>query len=53
MYDEKLNKRAIKLLKMAPVFMFFLGYWALGNRQIFFNEAHPVVHKNQVADPGH
>jgi hypothetical protein len=45
-YDEKLNKRAIKFLKFAPVFMFFLGYWALGNRQIFFNEAIPVTHNN-------
>ena len=53
MYDEKLNKRAIGLLKVAPCFMFFLGYWALGNRQIFFNEANEVKHGNQVADPGH
>jgi len=53
MYDEKLNKRAIGLLKVAPCFMFFLGYWALGNRQIFFNEANEVKHGNEVADPGH
>lgn len=53
MYDEKLNKRAIRILKLAPVFMFFLGYWALGNRQIFFNEAKPVTHSNQVSNPDH
>jgi hypothetical protein len=52
-YDEKLNKRAIKVLKAAPILMFTLGYWAVGNRQIFFGEANPVEHKNQVADPGH
>ena len=52
-YDEKLNKRAIKVLKFAPVFMFLLGYWALGNRQIFFNESNHVTHNNEVTDPGH
>ena len=31
-YDEKLNKRALSLLTSAPVFMFIMGYWALGNR---------------------
>jgi hypothetical protein len=32
MYDFRINKRAIKILKTAPIFMFTLGYWALGNR---------------------
>lgn len=37
MFDEKLNQRAIDLLQGAPVAMFMVGYWALGNPQIFFN----------------
>lgn len=31
MYDDKLQKDAIKLMRNAPVGMFLLGYWALGN----------------------
>ena len=37
-YDEKLSNAALKMINRAPIFMFALGYWALGNRQIFFNE---------------
>jgi len=33
--------------------MFTMGYWALGNRQIFFDKATKVQHANQVNDPGH
>jgi hypothetical protein len=31
-FDGKLNTAAIKVLKTAPIGMFVLGYWALGNR---------------------
>ena len=41
MFDHKLNTRALSLLKLAPLFMFSFGYWALSNRQIFYNEAKP------------
>jgi len=36
-FDGKLNDAAIAVLKLAPIGMFTLGYWALGNRQIFFD----------------
>jgi hypothetical protein len=32
MYDEKLNASALGILKWAPVFMMFFGYWIIGNR---------------------
>jgi hypothetical protein len=31
MYNHKLSEEAIKILKYAPISMFLLGYWALGN----------------------
>lgn len=31
MYDDKLQKEALAILKNAPMFMFILGYWAMGN----------------------
>jgi hypothetical protein len=33
--------------------MFSLGYWALGNRQMFFNETTPLDSSNQRSNPGH
>ena len=32
MYDEKLNNEVLKVLRYAPLLMFLLGYWAVGNR---------------------
>jgi hypothetical protein len=32
MYDDVLNKSALSILKIAPVFMMFFGFWAMGNR---------------------
>lgn len=46
MYDDRLNKAAIQLLRWAPVFMLFFGYWCLGNKQIFNNTVNPVVFSN-------
>ena len=38
-YDDKLSRKALTLLNKAPIVMFAFGYWAIGNRQIFFNES--------------
>lgn len=35
MFDETLIMRAFKMLKHPPFFMFMLGYWAIGNMQMF------------------
>lgn len=53
LYDEKLHNRVLGILKYAPISMFLLGYWALGNRQMFFNETTPLETSNQRSDPGH
>ena len=53
MYDEKLNENALFILKHAPLFMFVFGYWGLGNRQMFFNEASDRVFANTIVDPEH
>lgn len=53
MYDEKLNENALFILKHAPLFMFVFGYWGLGNRQIFFNEASDRVYANTIVNPEH
>lgn len=34
-YDDKLNMRALELMKWAPVICMFFGYWFMGNMQIF------------------
>lgn len=53
MYDEKLQKDAIKILKNAPIVMFIMGYWAIGNTAIFFGEKSYKMHNNKVEDPNH
>ena len=53
MYDAKLNTRAIDVLEKAPIAMAMVGYWALGNRQMFFNENREIAHLNVSPDPGH
>ena len=34
-YDDKLNMRALELMKIAPIICMFFGYWFMGNMQIF------------------
>lgn len=53
MYDDKLQKDALKVLRFAPVPMFILGYWAMGSPAIFFNEKALRVNNNDVEDPLH
>ena len=31
-YDDELIRSSITIMKGAPVLMFLMGYWALGNR---------------------
>ena len=38
MYTDKLYQEALDLLKMAPLLMFFFGYWAMSNQQMFNNK---------------
>ena len=33
--------------------MALFGYWHMGNRQVFFNEAELRVHKNEILNPKH
>ena len=52
-YDTELNDKAIYTLKRAPIIMFMFGYWALSNRQIFFNETGEITNTNKSQDPDH
>ena len=37
MMDNSLNRQVLNILKWAPVFMLFNGFWMLDNQQIFSN----------------
>lgn len=54
-YDERMTQRVFELLEYPPIFMFSFGYWALGNRQIFFNmPGHFDLTADQTSfTPGH
>lgn len=53
MYDEKLIKKALGILHLAPIFMFTMAYWALGNKQIFFNDPITLQYTNKPGNPQH
>ena len=53
MYGNKMSDGAIYILTKAPLFMLSFGYWQLGNRQIFFNESHPIDFASEKYDPKH
>ena len=52
-YDGKLNAQVLSILKWAPFFMLCLGYWALGNRQVFFGEASNIMYSSSNHNPLH
>lgn len=53
LFDNKLNERALDILKLSPIVFLASAYWLLGNRQMFFNELATVNHKNDVPNPNH
>ena len=46
-YDLELHKVVLKAMRFAPFMMFINGYWAISNRQMFFNMVTP---KNYASD---
>ena len=53
LYDNKLNNAAWQYIKYAPLGMLLMGYWYLGNRQMFFNEINTREKKFESPDPDH
>lgn len=52
-YDDKLNTATLRLMKYAPLFMMFFGYWCMGNVQIFNNVTKPLSFANVPIITGH
>lgn len=53
LFDNKMNARVIKIMKMAPIAMLLNGYWLLGNRQMFFDEHFEQESQAGVLNPKH
>jgi hypothetical protein len=53
MYDMELHLVALRRIKLAPILMYLLGYWAIGNRQLFDKELYPKEYYGTETDPGH
>ena len=53
MYDDKLNKNALKVLLWAPLFMLCFGYWMISNPQILGNELNPILLASEPYDNNH
>ena len=52
-YGDKMDIRAVQLLKLAPIAMFSFGYWAFSNPQLFDNDPPNYFFINKAADPEH
>lgn len=52
-YDMELHLVALSRVKWAPVLMFLLGYWAMGNKQLFGNVLVPKEFDSKNSDPKH
>jgi hypothetical protein len=53
MYDDKIYIEALRILKVAPILTFALGYWALSNSQMFNNTPIQRAFTNQGGNPRH
>lgn len=53
MFDEKMNSGSIQIMKLAPLFMFFFGYWCMTNKQIFTNESYEIIRTIEAVQTGH
>jgi len=53
MYDEKLNRRALRIIKWTPVVMLLFGYWIMSNKQLFTNEVFPIKKAGDPIVTGH
>lgn len=53
-YDHRLQKQVLEVLKPAPIMMYVLGFWVLGNRQAFHNEPDEfTLFKSDLPNPKH
>lgn len=46
LYDDKLNKTALELMKFGPIIMLIFGYYWMGNMQIFTARVVPLVNQS-------
>lgn len=53
MYDMELHLEAILRIRLAPILCFLIGFWSLGNRQIFYNIANDLQYASVMMDPDH
>ena len=52
-YNEKMDVVAGYIVKLSPIFMFVLGYWAFGNTQKFSNKPAKLSFVNKPPNPNH
>ena len=48
-----LNENSLGILMKAPIGMAIIGYYMLGNRQMFFDEMPKINYSSQPYNPGH
>merc|ERR1719272_2403877 len=52
MYDDKLNTQTLSLMKWSPIVLFAMGFWYLGQPQMFDNFSEPMEFTSNVTVTG-
>ena len=52
-YDMELHIHFLKRVKLAPFLLFFIGYWAAGNQQMFNDVLTAKEYNSVSSDPKH
>jgi len=53
MYDMELHSESLKRIRLAPILCFLMGFWSLGNRQIFYNRKADLQYDSVAMNPEH
>ena len=52
-YDEKMNKVTVNLLKVAPLLYMSVGAWVYSNQQKFYDKVKPITNNDLFMDSNH
>mmetsp|Transcript_6920 Transcript_6920/g.5166 ORF Transcript_6920/g.5166 Transcript_6920/m.5166 type:complete len:223 (-) Transcript_6920:562-1230(-) len=52
-YDQQMTYTALNILRWAPFLMFAMGYWVLGNNQVFDNKVFVYEYTTNITLSGH
>jgi len=53
MFGDEMTVNVLRILNWAPLLYMIIGFWMLGNKQIFSNVTFPIVDSHEIRKSGH